>query len=192
VEEISELTEAEQKDLFGEPIIAKPSKQISHRNSNVRRERFVRHFLLCGNATEAAMRAGYAADTPAKERYERCKHYGSWLLRQPDVIECLEYYKNEIKGKDLIQLEDIIDAAWETYHDPRLAPSRREPLLSLLSRLGGHFTDKMQFEGNLLSVRDLLAAREAGSSHFSTPVEGAGKTGGQAAVLEHSEAGQSL
>jgi len=170
-----EFSETEQKDLFGEPVIQKNLKQLPHKYSNVRRERFVREYVICGNATEAAMRAGYGEKTPQSERYERCKHYGSWLKRQPDVIECLSHYTGELKAKELIRLEDIVGAVWETYNDPRLAPSRREPLLSLLGRLGGHFNDKLQVDGDLLALRHLIEKDAANnpqgeSSHISTPV----------------------
>jgi len=182
--ENSELTEAEQKDLFGEPIIAKPSKQLPHRNSNIRRERFVYEYVINGrNATQAALVAGYGKGTFEEERKMSAKKYGSWLLRQPDVIAALSHFEGVLEAKNLIRAEEIVEAIWETYNEPRLAPSRREPLLSLLAKMGRHLESDKIVNNNLLNMRELVAADAANSpmaesNDISRPSEDAGKTGG--------------
>jgi len=171
---VASLSESEQRDLFGEPVVQHSGKRLPSKNSNVRRERFVREYVLCGNATKAAQRAGYGKDK------EAAKKYGSWLLTQPDVQECLSHFTGVLSARDLVRAEEIVEAAWETFHN--VADSRREPLLVLLARLGGLLdSEKVQVQ-NVLSLPSLVvedAAKFSGneSGDFSRPCEGAGETG---------------
>jgi len=174
--ELVSLSEEEQKDLFGEPVIPPMQKQLPHKDSNIRRERFVREYVFSGrNATEAAFVAGYGKDREAS------KKYGSWLLRQPDVIECLTHFQGVLNAKDLIRAEELVSAAWDTYS--QVSVSRREPILTLLARMGGHLDNEKVQVNNLLSVRDLVAndAEKFSpdkSGDFSRPCAGSGQQGG--------------
>ena len=175
--ELVSLSEEEQKDLFGEPVIPPMQKQLPHKDSNIRRERFVREYVLGGrNATEAAFVAGYG-----KGDREAAKKYGSWLLKQPDVIECLSQFMGVLAAKNLIRAEELVSAAWDTYS--QVSVSRREPILTLLARMGGHLDNEKVQVNNLLSVRDLVANDAAKfspdkSGDFSRPCEDSGQQGG--------------
>jgi len=153
MEENATLTEVEQKDLFGEPVIPPGTKQIPHRNSNIRRERFVREYVLNGrNATKAAIEAGYSKDEAT------ARSYASWLLTQPDVKECLSYFTADVKAKALIRADELVEEIRETLQkmDGHQYLRSREPLLSLLARMGGHLEDSKVEVNNVLSIKDIL------------------------------------
>lgn len=177
---IASLSESEQKDLFGEPVIQHFSKQIPHRNSNIRRERFVREYVLNGrNATQAAIEAGYC---DGKKR-ESAMKYGSWLLTQPDVKECLSHYTQIMQAKDLIRADEIIQEIWQTIREMSSRSGSllrgKEPLLTLLARIGGFLENEKVQVNNIVSVRESVAAdlQDAENGEISRDSEASSKTG---------------
>jgi hypothetical protein len=152
-----------QLTLFGEEALQN-MKQLPRRDSNVRRERFVREYVLCGrNATEAAFRAGYGGGDR-----RACTVYGSELLTFPDVQQALQNFEGEIKARDLVRADEIVEAAWKTYDEIEAAGrahlGKREPVLTLLARLGCHFQNDKVEVNNLISVKDLVAADGGGAN----------------------------
>jgi len=156
----SELLAAAQKDLFGEPVLPPSQKQIPHRNSAIRRERFVREYVLNGrNATEAAYRAGYG-----NGNRRLCTVYGSELLTFPDVQAALAHYTGELRAADLIRADELVEMARNTYDEMVSAGAGhlryREPIISLLARMGGHLDSNRIEVNNVLNVRDLVSEAE--------------------------------
>lgn len=80
---------------------------------------FVSAYMGCGNATEAAVAAGYSAAT--------AKQQGSRLLRRPDVIARLREYRLHVERQHAVRADRLalhgertrLEIARIAYFDPR-------------------------------------------------------------------------
>ena len=98
-----------------------------------------------GNATEAAIKAGYSKKT--------ARAIGCELLTKPNITQIIA--KREIKTeKSLIATREERQAFWTSvYNDPDANMNDRLRASELLGKSQADFTEKMQIEGNMSVVQ---------------------------------------
>lgn len=69
-----------------------------------KQERFCQEYLIDGDATKAAIRAGYAKRSAAS--------IGCDLLKHPEVLACLDKLKAELKERTMVKAEEVIAELW--------------------------------------------------------------------------------
>jgi phage terminase small subunit len=95
------LTEADQLALFGDAELGEV-KELPSRHSGSRRARFLREYVILGNATEAAIRAGYS------QNRESARRIGSRLLSNVDIKSNLAFFQREIEIQSLVKTHELI------------------------------------------------------------------------------------
>lgn len=72
---------------------------------NYRQERFIQEYLACGNASEAARRAGYSPASAATN--------SSILMQNPKIIRAIEDAREELRERHWLTMEYVLDGLRE-------------------------------------------------------------------------------
>lgn len=117
-----------------------------------RQKKFCDEYMLCGNATQAAIRAGYS-DKYAGQNADK-------ILKNTNVKEYLAYFQQKVEQKAIKSVEEvqqwwssIMDNADESTKD-RLKASE------LLVKSKGGFMDNLQVKGSLNNPFEGLTTEE--------------------------------
>ena len=117
-----------------------------------RQKKFCDEYMLCGNATQAAIRAGYS-DKYAGQNADK-------ILKNTNVKEYLAYFQQKVEQKAIKSVEEvqqwwssIMDNADESTKD-RLKASE------LLVKSKGGFMDHLQVKGSLNNPFEGLTTEE--------------------------------
>ncbi len=105
----------------------------------VRQQAFVQAYT--GNATEAAIKAGYSANS--------ARATGAELLTYPDVIEAIRV-RNEEREKPLIATREQRQKFWsEVMLDPEQEMQHRLKAAELLGKSECDFSERLQIDGSV-------------------------------------------
>ena len=101
---------------------------------NPRRQEFAKHFVLSGNAAEAARRAGYA---PGSARVTACR-----LLADPNVASAVRTYQREHEAQLQLSRERVLDELVEAIE---VARAKQDPAAMIagwreVGRICGYYT----------------------------------------------------
>ena len=114
---------------------------------NQRKRAFCEAYLTSGNATQAAIAAGYSPKTARSQ--------GQRLLTFVDVQEYLEKRNQEISEANTAQMEEVRQFWTATMRDQNMKPTDRLKASELLAKTYGAFLDRVHKE---LSVTDTVDA----------------------------------
>ena len=122
---------------------------------NIRQQKFVDAYVLCGNVSESARRAGYSEKTAAEIGYE--------LLRKPQIAAAVAARQATYAAELAITKEDVIGGIAGAI---RLAREQENPAAMIqgcvaLAKLCGFFAPERQqvaFAGDGEALRAKLAA----------------------------------
>lgn len=120
---------------------------IQHGELTVKQSRFVIEYLRDGNATQAAIRAGYSEHSAAEIGYEN--------LRKPQIVEKLEEHWQYALDSAEVTAQRIVAALWEN-HSTAVRDNKRGDSNKALELLGKHhkmFTDKFEHGAALPPAR---------------------------------------
>lgn len=104
-----------------------------------RQQRFVAEFAIDGNATQAAIRAGYSPNG--------AKVTASRLLTKPNVAAAVSERTQRVLERAEITAADIARVAWEIATDAETQPGARVSALALLAKRHPEFSDKHEHSG---------------------------------------------
>jgi Terminase small subunit len=130
---------------------------------NHKQRKFAEEYLIDLNATQAAIRSGYAAKTAYSS--------GERLLRHAEVSKAIAQAQAELSERTKITQERVLTEigkiAFANLKEWEKVPHKLNAKLNALIQAGKHvglFTDKLQVESRNLTVTvtpaDLAAARE--------------------------------
>lgn len=117
---------------------------------NQRKRAFCEAYLLSGNATKAAVEAGYSSKT--------ARSIGQRLLTFADVQEYLEQRNKEISAANTADVEEIRRFWTATMRDNAAKPPDRLKASELLAKSYGAFLERVGIDGDIsiqAAMRDL-------------------------------------
>jgi phage terminase small subunit len=138
-----------------------------------RQRRFAEAYAACGNASEAARRAGYSI--------QRAPHTGARLMKNGHVIAKITELQAEATARAEIEVDDVIDMLLASYTDAKTA-NQHGPAVRCAELLGKHlsmFTDRLLVEEQGVSDDDLVESLAGGDEQkraMLRAVVGAGDT----------------
>lgn len=112
-----------------------------------RKRVFCEVYLISGNATQAAISAGYSPKTARSQ--------GQHLLTLADVKEYLDQRNQEISEANTAQMEEVRQFWTATMRNQTMKPADRLKASELLAKTYGAFLDRVHEE---LSVADTVDA----------------------------------
>lgn len=115
----------------------------AHMALNAKRRAFVREYIKDFNATQAALRAGYA---PGSARQQ-----ASDLLANPDIRQAIEQHQQKADANAILTLSELQE--WWTNlitgQEPNARTADRLKASELLGKSMGSFTDRVEQAGNI-------------------------------------------
>lgn len=118
---------------------------------NERQRRFVTEYIVCADATKAALAAGYSGSTAAKT--------GNGLLRNPLIAAEIEKFHKRAAVKAQVKADDVINELAKVAFDPEISQVK----VRALELLGKHlqlFVEKVELKVDALTPEE-RAARAA-------------------------------
>lgn len=112
---------------------------------NQRKRAFCEAYLLSGNATKAAVEAGYSSKT--------ARSIGQRLLTFADVQEYLEQRNKEISAANTADVEEIRRFWTATMRDGRAKTGERLKASELLAKSYGAFLDRADIDCDMSIMR---------------------------------------
>ncbi len=121
-----------------------------------RQRHFAEAYAACGNASEAARKAGYSIRTATSQ--------GGRLLRNAHVAARITQLQAEAAQRAGLEVDDVIDMLMETYRDAK-ADHQHGPATRCVELLGKHlsmFKDRISFSEEQSTSDDDLIERLSG------------------------------
>ena len=141
-----------------------PKKEVMYLKLTIKQQRFADEYIISGNATDAAIKAGYAK----KAAYQQ----GAENLKKPHIREYIDKRLEEINDKSIAKQEEVLQYLTEVLRGKSSAteivvemvgdgtseaklivkpPSEKERIKAaeLLGKRYGAFTDKVSVDGNI-------------------------------------------
>lgn len=135
---------------------------------NQRKRAFCEAYLVGGNATQAAISAGYSPKTARSQ--------GQRLLTFVDVQEYLYQRNQEISEANTAQMEEVRQFWTATMRDQKMKPADRLKASELLAKTYGAFLDRVHEE---ISAADTVDAWIEGIPDTATENISDSEGGGQ-------------
>lgn len=104
-----------------------------------KQKKFSDEYLKSGNATQAAIKAGYSPKT--------AKAIGAENLTKPDIIEYIQKRNDKIEKKNIASLEDILKFLTEVVNDEEANKSDRLKAADMRLKTLGAYLDRVQTTG---------------------------------------------
>ena len=125
-----------------------------------RQRRFAEEYAACGNASEAARKAGYSSKTAPSQ--------GARLLKNAHVAAKITQLQGAAAARAEIEIDDVIDMLLASYRDAKDAGQHGPAVraVELLGKTLRMFTDKISYsEEQALDDSDLIEQLAAGDGH---------------------------
>lgn len=125
----------------------------------IKQKRFVDEYIISGNATDAAIKAGYSKKT--------AKSIGAENLTKPDIVNALREKEREIQSKKIAKQEEVLEyltsilrgeetqqtligvgKGAQTITDIELSAADKIKAAELIGKRYGMWTDKVELESN--------------------------------------------
>ncbi len=121
---------------------------------NARQKAFCEYYVACGNATEAAKKAGYS------ERYTN-KNVNK-LRQNTAIIEYIEELQKKAQSSRIMSAVERKEWLTKVLNDDNAKLNDRLKALDILNKMDGEYTEKVQLSGEVgsnpfsaLSVEEL-------------------------------------
>ena len=140
-------------------------KEVMYLKLTIKQQRFADEYIISGNATEAAIKAGYAKRAAYQQGAENLKkpHIKTYIAERLEAInsakiadqeEVLQYLTSVMRGETQSAVV-VIEGEGDGVSCARLidkTPDEREKLKAaeLLGQRYGAFTDKVALDGNIV------------------------------------------
>lgn len=125
----------------------------------IKQKRFVDEYIISGNATDAAIKAGYSKRT--------AKSIGAENLTKPDIVNALREREKEIQSKKIAKQEEVLEyltsilrneqtqqtligvgKGVQAITDIELSAADKIKAAELIGKRFGMWTDKVELESN--------------------------------------------
>lgn len=125
----------------------------------IKQKRFVDEYIISGNATDAAIKAGYSKRT--------AKSIGAENLTKPDIVNALREKEREIQSKKIAKQEEVLEyltsilrgeetqqtligvgKGVQAITDIELSAADKIKAAELIGKRYGMWTDKVELESN--------------------------------------------
>lgn len=110
---------------------------------NARQKAFCEYYVVSGNATEAAIKAGY------KEKNAR--FIGSENLTKANIKEYIEELQEKAKGNRIMTAIERREFLTSMIKDGAVKDTDRLKALDILNKMDGEYTQKVEVNGNINS-----------------------------------------
>ena len=110
---------------------------------NARQKAFCEYYVASGNATDAAIKAGY------KEKNAR--FIGSENLTKANIKEYIEELQEKAKGNRIMTAIERREFLTSMIKDAAVKDTDRLKALDILNKMDGEYTQKVEVNGNINS-----------------------------------------
>lgn len=110
---------------------------------NARQKAFCEYYVACGNATEAAIKAGY------KEKNAR--FIGSENLTKANIKKYIEELQEKAKGNRIMTAIERREFLTSMIKDGAVKDTDRLKAVDILNKMDGEYTQKVEVNGNINS-----------------------------------------
>jgi phage terminase small subunit len=97
---------------------------------NHRRKKFISEYLLCGNATDAAMKAGYSKKTAYSQ--------GQRLLKNVEIMESINESQERLQEETEVKLKEVVNQIKVLAFRGESQAIKLKALDMLMKHLGGY------------------------------------------------------
>lgn len=111
---------------------------------NVRQQKFCDYYLQSGNATEAAIKAGYSERT--------ARAIGAENLTKPDIQKYLEEHGKKAHKERIATAEEILEFLSDTIRDDEVGRKERLKAAELLGKRYALFTENIGISNEGVTV----------------------------------------
>lgn len=110
---------------------------------NARQKAFCEYYVACGNATEAAKKAGYS------ERYTN-KNVNK-LRQNTAIIEYIEELQKKAQSSRIMSAVERKEWLTDLIKDKKAKDTDRLKALDILNKMDGEYTERVQLSGEVKS-----------------------------------------
>lgn len=103
-----------------------------------KQQAFADYYIQTGNATEAAIKAGYSKKTAKETGYEN--------LTKPHLQEYIEEKQKELEGNRLADITEVREFWTEAMRNPDNSMKDRLKASEMIARTSGAFLDKVEMK----------------------------------------------
>ena len=108
---------------------------------NTRQKAFCEYYVACGNATEAAIKAGYSKKT--------AKSIGQRLLTNVDVKTYIKELNKKVKDERIADMKEVKEFWSKTLRDTNAKMQDRLKASEFIAKTNGAFLDKVELKGEV-------------------------------------------
>lgn len=112
---------------------------------NFKQEMFAREYVVDGNATQAAILAGYSEKTATVK--------GSTLLKNPDVKKRIDELSAEAAARNNLKMDEVINYWRQVLEDPNQRTSDRTKVSELIAKYLGAFKERVEIEDKTVAPK---------------------------------------
>ena len=150
-------------------IVKKPFKKKPSQTLTEKQKRFIDHYLICGNATQAAIKAGYSKKNARQIGCENLAKLGSYLTKRltkredkriAEAEEVLEFLTKAMRGE--LDEDQVVVESIGNYRSKakiikkQIAPKDRLKAAENLGKRYGLFTEKVEVTTKENILEDLV------------------------------------
>ena len=110
---------------------------------NARQKAFCEYYVACGNATEAAMKAGYS------ETYSKTRT--NVLLQNVEICRYINELQEKAKSSRIMTAIERREFLTSMIKDGAVKDTDRLKALDILNKMDGEYTQKVEVNGNINS-----------------------------------------
>ena len=110
---------------------------------NARQKAFCEYYVACGNATEAAIKAGY------KEKYAGVN--ADKLLKNTNIQKYIEELQEKAKGNRIMTAIERREFLTKMILKEETKDTDRLKAVDILNKMDGEYTQKVEINGNINS-----------------------------------------
>ena len=110
---------------------------------NARQKAFCEYYIACGNATEAAIKAGY------KEKYAGVNAHK--LLKNTNIQKYIEELQEKAKGSRIMTAIERREFLTKMILKEETKDTDRLKAVDILNKMDGEYTQKVEVNGNINS-----------------------------------------
>ncbi|PID67407.1 MAG: terminase [Fusobacteriales bacterium] len=108
---------------------------------NVRQKAFCEYYVACGNATEAAIKAGYS------KSYARTRAH--LLLKNVEICRYIEKLREKAKSSLIMSAVERREWLTEMIKNKKVKDTDKLKALDILNKMDGEYTEKLEVKGQL-------------------------------------------
>ena len=114
---------------------------MENRNLTIKQQKFAEYYIISGNATESAIKAGYSKNTSAEMGYEN--------LRKPHIKKYIDSVNDRLESDRIADMKEIKEFWSDTMRGDEIEFKDKLKASEYLAKTNGAFIDKVEQTGDI-------------------------------------------